>query len=93
VQSLTRLTVCYREWKNDIEVLHRLASRNFAKRLFRNHEDAKAISDRIQAITWRIQNLTVCLILFISPSIEFHIGVKQVESVLAVEFTLDVSRL
>jgi hypothetical protein len=27
------------------------------------------------------------------PSIEFHIGIKQAESVLAVEFTLDVSQL
>jgi len=65
------------------------------KRLIHHGDDAKAISDHIQAITWSIQNLTVpftCLAVLSSFDRILH-WFKQVESVLAVEFTLDVSEL
>jgi hypothetical protein len=51
--------ITYRSWNDDVEQLHKLASRNIMKRLIHHSDDAKAISDRIQAITWSIQNLTV----------------------------------
>jgi hypothetical protein len=59
VQFVNCLTLFYRAWNGHIEQLHRLADRNVVKRLFQNSNDAKAISDHIQAITWSIQNLTV----------------------------------
>ncbi|KIM76258.1 hypothetical protein PILCRDRAFT_12869 [Piloderma croceum F 1598] len=58
------------EWNGDIEQLKMMVSRSFMKRLIYYNNDAKAISDHIQSITWSIQNLTV-------------------ESMLAIEFTLD----
>jgi hypothetical protein len=51
--------IMYRSWNDDFERLHKLASHNIMKRLIRHSDDAKAISDHIQAITWSIQNLTV----------------------------------
>ena len=59
LQSVTRMNLLYRAWNDDIEQLYKLASRNIMKRLIHHSDDAKAISDRIQAITWSIQNLTV----------------------------------
>ena len=59
LQSVTRLSLFYRAWNDDIEQLHQLVSRNVIKRLIHHSDDAKAISDHIQAITWSIQNLTV----------------------------------
>ena len=52
-------SIMYRTWNDDIEQLHKLLSRNIMKRPIYHSDDAKAISDRIQAITWSIQNLTV----------------------------------
>ena len=95
LQPVTRLNLLYRAWNEDIEQLHQLASRNIMKRLIHHGDDAKAISDHIQAITWSIQNLTVpftCLAV-LSPFDRVLHWCKQVESVLAVEFTLDVSEL
>ncbi|KIM86499.1 hypothetical protein PILCRDRAFT_816442, partial [Piloderma croceum F 1598] len=71
---INRIDRLSESWNDDVKQLHKLASRNIMKRLIHHSDDAKAISDHIQAITWSIQNLTV-------------------ESVLAVEFTLDVSQL
>jgi hypothetical protein len=86
--------IMYRSWNDDIEQLHKLAYRNIVKRVIYHSDDAKAISDRIQAITWSIQNLTVQFTCFalLSP-VDWVLHRKQVESVLAVEFTLDVSEL
>jgi hypothetical protein len=94
-RSVTRLNLFYRAWNDDIEQLHQLASRNVIKRLIHHSDDAKAISDRIQAITWSIQNLTVqsTRLAVLSPFDWVLHWCKQVESVLAVEFTLDVSQL
>jgi hypothetical protein len=58
-QPVTLLNLFYRAWNGHIEQLHQLADRNFMKRLFHNSDDAKAISEHIQAIAWSIQNLTV----------------------------------
>jgi len=51
--------IMYRSWNDDVEQLQKLASRNIMKRFIHYSDDAKAISDHIQAITWSIQNLTV----------------------------------
>ncbi|KAF8587953.1 WD40 repeat-like protein [Ramaria rubella] len=59
-------------WNADIESLKKIASRSIVRRLARTNEDAKKISDHLQAMTWSIQDLTA-------------------ESVLAIEFALEVS--
>ena len=94
-QPVTRLNLLYRAWNDDIDQLHQLASRNIMKRLIHHSDDAKAISDHIQAITWSIQNLTVqsTRLAVLSPFDWVLRWCKQVESVIAVEFTLDVSEL
>lgn len=58
-QYIAPLTIVCSEWNGDIEQLKKLASRNSIMRLIHHDEDAKAISDHIQSITWSIQNLTV----------------------------------
>lgn len=59
MRSVTHLNLFYREWNDHIDQLRQLEDRNVLKRFLYSSDDAKAISDHIQAITWSIQNLTV----------------------------------
>lgn len=71
-----------------------MASRHVLKRFVRYADDAQTISGHIQTISWSIQSFTVSLLLVISSSrFGLILDLDQVETMLAIEFTLDVSDL
>lgn len=69
-----------------------MASRHIVKRLIRYSDDAQAINGHIQTISWSIESFTVNLPSHIRPaSSVIYMVWHQVETMLAVEFALDVS--
>ncbi|KAF8583890.1 hypothetical protein K439DRAFT_1188541 [Ramaria rubella] len=69
VNRIDRLS---KTWSVDIESLSKIASRNIVRRLVRTNEDAKKISDHLQAVTWSIQDLTAESVLAIEFTLDEH---------------------
>jgi hypothetical protein len=65
-----------------------MASRHAISRLIHYDDDIQTISGHIQTITWSIQNFTVFLLF--SILVELLSNVVQVETTLAIEFSLEV---
>jgi hypothetical protein len=68
-----------------------IAPRHVLKRMLNSSRDAQVISDHIQTVTWSIRSFTVSLLVF-PYSITFVLHLKQVESALEIEYSLDVSQ-
>lgn len=73
----------------NIQELDKIVSRSYVKRLVHHSDDEAAINEHIQAITWSLQSLTVRTYLFIFEY--FYLAQYKVESLLSIEFALDVS--
>ena len=55
------------------------------------NDDTQAINGHIQTVTWSIQSFTVRLHVHIVPLVTDMSRIMQVETMLAIEFALDVS--
>jgi hypothetical protein len=79
----------YRTWNEDSKIAQNIASRHPLRRAIHYEDDVQCIKDILQRITCSIQSFMVnCLIL----SICRLTYVAQVETMLAIESTLEVSR-
>jgi hypothetical protein len=89
--TMCRLDLRFRStWNIAADDVRKMNSRPSIKRVFNYSDDAQSISGHVRKLSWSIQNFTVCLLCIFPPPLSLHL--KQVETLLDMEFALDVSQ-
>jgi hypothetical protein len=87
--DISHTSTDYRTWIASCKEVQTIGSRPYVKRLINHDNDAQAITSQLSVITWAIQSFMVGALRSIS-SLAVANESYQVESLLAIEFALDV---